>query len=46
MLIERISLAIWNRNKGIVAIVTTICVANVSFLLLGEISPVSESPSR
>jgi hypothetical protein len=46
MLIERFSLAIWNRHKGIVAIVITVCVANVSLLLLGEISPVSESPSR
>jgi hypothetical protein len=44
MLMERFSLAIWNRNKGIVAIVAIICVANVSLLLLGEFSPVF--PSR
>ncbi|KAN0112031.1 hypothetical protein V8E52_007948 [Russula decolorans] len=33
LLVLRI-LAIWNRNKGIVAIVAIICVANVSLLLL------------
>jgi hypothetical protein len=43
MLMERFSLAIWNRNKAIVVIVTTICVANVSLLLLGKFFPVSPS---
>jgi hypothetical protein len=43
MLMERFSLAIWNRNKWIAAIVATIWLTNVSFLLIGEFYPVSPS---
>jgi hypothetical protein len=44
MLMECFSVAIWNRNKGIAAIVAAIWVTNATLLLLGEFSPVS--PSR
>jgi hypothetical protein len=43
MLMERFSLAIWNRNKWIVAIVATIWLTNVLLLLIGKFYPVSPS---
>jgi len=41
MLILCFSFAVWNRNKGIVAIAATIWVTNASLLLLGEFPPVT-----
>ena len=38
MLMECFSLAIWNRNKWIVAMVAIICVTNIALLLLSEFS--------